>query len=374
VTGSPGDGARCVPLSDALDRGPDWWDGLVASSPTASPFMGWAWHQAWAESATPEELRRSFAIILSGPDGGDQGLLPLSIRSVMFRRATVPALTWATRGVGCPDHLDIPAAAGLPLETVLPLLEAMPWNVIALGGVAEDAPNVARFADELTHRGCTVRRTVLDGCPYIDLPASWDAYLAGLSKSRRQTIRWTARKLAREHAVVVTDYGTPERVAEGWEHLCTLHDTRWRSSGALSDPRLARLLRRFSGALAARGELWLTTLDLDGEPAAAWYGFTSADTVYFYQSGRNPRWESESVGLVLLGAMIQRAIERGYRRFDFLRGRDAYKRAWTTTERAIYELIAFRPGWRGAWLRGLDLAGRARARLRSRSDFAVADA
>jgi len=63
--------------------------------------------------------------------------------------------------------------------------------------------------------------------------------------------------------------------------------------------------------------------------------------------------------------MIRRAIEGGYRRFDFLRGDEAYKREWTASEAVTQELVAFRPGWRGRWLRGLDWAGRVRARLRA---------
>jgi CelD/BcsL family acetyltransferase involved in cellulose biosynthesis len=118
--------------------------------------------------------------------------------------------------------------------------------------------------------------------------------------------------------------------------------------------------------------LWLTTLDLDGEPAAAWYGFTFRDTVYFYQSGRDPRWERESLGLILMGAMIRRAIEQGYRRFDFLRGEDAYKRQWTQAGRTTEEVTIFRPGWRGRSLRMLDAAAQVRARLGVRPRRGVA--
>src|SRR6266478_6954570 len=79
--------------------------------------------------------------------------------------------------------------------------------------------------------------------------------------------------------------------------------------------------------------------------------------------GRDPRWDRESVGLVLMGAMIRRAIERGYRRFDFLRGEDPYKRHWTATERVTEEITIVRRGWRGRWLRALDAAADMRARL-----------
>lgn len=369
MTVSADDGVACLPLLDALTRcGPERWDPLVASSRIPSPFMRWAWHDAWARSAPPHEVNAGFALLLAGDGETIRGILPLTVRSLRFRRVGVRALTWATRGLGCPDHLDIPAIGGARLESAVPTLDGLGWDLLLLTGVAEDAPNVARLLEAFSNRGCAVRRTLLDSCPYLDLPADWDAYLATLTPTRRQTIRRKERRLIRDHAMTVTDYA-PDRLEEGWTHLRALHDERWAGMGALAPP-LAELLRRFSSQLAASGELWLTTLDLDGRPVAAWYGFAWFDTVYFYQGGRDPEWASHSVGAVLMGAMIRRAIERGYRRFDFLRGHDEYKLSWTTTQRAIYEIVVFRPGWRGALLRGLDLAGRTVARWRGRPEYA----
>ena len=324
--------------------------------------MRWAWHQAWTQSAPPDEVTGSFAVVLHGPGDCVRGVLPLAIRPLQFRRAPVKALTWSIGNDGCPDHLELPVAPDAEVEAAVPLLEALPWDIMTLGGVAESAANVARLCDALAGRGYTVHRTPLDTCPYLELPRSWDEYLAGLSPTRRQTIRRKERKLMRERAAAVTDY-TPDRLDQGWRHLSSLHEARWAGPGALGDPRTARLLRHFSSELAARGELWLTTLDLDGKPAAAWHGFASLDTVYYYQGGRDPAQASESVGFVLMGAMIRRAIERGYRRLDFLRGREPYKASWTPTERGVYEVVVFRPGWRGAWLRGLNHVGRAGERL-----------
>jgi CelD/BcsL family acetyltransferase involved in cellulose biosynthesis len=50
------------------------------------------------------------------------------------------------------------------------------------------------------------------------------------------------------------------------------------------------------------------------------------------------------VGTVLVGLMIRRAIERGYRRFDFLRGEEPHKWHWTRTARPCSEVVVFRPG------------------------------
>jgi CelD/BcsL family acetyltransferase involved in cellulose biosynthesis len=215
--------------------------------------------------------------------------------------------------------------------------------------LAEAAPNVDRVCEALARRGHGVRRSPLWPCPRLALPRSWEAYLGTLSPNRRQTLRRKERKLLREHGATLTEYA-PGRLAEGWRHLMRLHDQRWSGAGAFGDPRAETLQRNFAGDLAARGRVWLTTLDVGGEPAAAWYGFDAGDTVYFY----HPRWEEASVGQVLMGLMIRRAIERGFTWFDFLRGDDPYKRHWTGAQRMTQTVTVFRRGWGGAGLRAID--------------------
>jgi len=363
VAGTPG--VTRTSLRDALALGPAAWDAVHAQSVAVSPFGGWAWLSAWADSADPAEVGASEAVLLRGSDGSLQAVLPVVLRRVRFRRTPVQALTWAVGDTGCPDHLDILALPGADLESLALTVEAMPWQLLILGNLAPDAWAARRLAAALAGHGHAVRRHALWGCPYLELCDDWERYLGTLTPTHRQTLRRKERHLRRHYTVTITDYDGA-RVDEGLSCLMTLHERRWAGggeAGAFENSDVQRLHRRFAAQLAARQQLWLATLDLDGEPAAAWYGFTDRETVYFYQSGRDPRWERESVGLVLMGAMIRRAIERGFRRFDFLRGDDAYKRHWTETRRMTEEFTIFRPGWRGRWLRALDGAATLRARL-----------
>ena len=362
-------GVTCVSLSDALALGPATWDGVLARAQAPSPFMSWAWHRAWADSAPAADLAASEVLMLRDAHRVVQALLPVRLQRISFHRAPVTALTWATGDLGCPDHLDVLAVPGVDVGALVRVLEDRPWQLLLLGNLAPDATTAHRLCESIAGRGYAVRRHALWGCPYLELCDDWDRYLATLTPTRRQTLRRKERNLQRRHAVTITDYDG-DRLSEGWRRFVTLHERRWGGAGVFRDPRVDRLHRRFAAELATRGQLWLTTLDLDGEPAAAWYGFTYRDTVYFYQSGRDPRWDRESVGLILMGAMIRRAIERGYRRFDFLRGADAYKQHWTEAQRVTEEVAMFRPGWRGRWLRMLDAAAELRARLRRRGSVA----
>jgi CelD/BcsL family acetyltransferase involved in cellulose biosynthesis len=355
-------GVTRMALLDALALGPVVWETVLARTTSPSPFMSWAWHRAWADSVPAAEVAASEALVLRGADGAVQALLPVGYRRMGFHRVPVTALTWAIGDLGCPDHLDVPAAGGADMAALVPALDDLPWQILTLSNLAPNAENARRLGEAIAAHGYAVRRRPLFACPYLELSDDWEGYLATLTPTRRQTLRRKERNLRRHHAVEITDYDG-DRVDEGWTRLVTLHERRWKGAGAFRAPEAGCLHRRFAAELAARGQLWLTTLDLDGAAAAAWYGFTWCNTVYFYQSGRDPRWDRESVGLVLMGVMIRRAIERGYRRFDFLRGEDAYKRQWTEAQRRTEEITIFRPGWRGRWLRALDAAAELRARV-----------
>jgi CelD/BcsL family acetyltransferase involved in cellulose biosynthesis len=49
-----------------------------------------------------------------------------------------------------------------------------------------------------------------------------------------------------------------------------------------------------------------------------------------------------SPGVVLVERLIRRAIERGRRRFDFLRGHEAYKYEWGGADEPIQRLLVRR--------------------------------
>jgi CelD/BcsL family acetyltransferase involved in cellulose biosynthesis len=352
--------AARIPLTDALDLGPAVWEQLLSQSGTGSPFMTWAWHRAWVEAASKDERDSCQAVVLRSSIGEVEVLFPFRLGRARFRRAPITEVSWAIADLGCPDHLEILASPDANLDVLVDALEDIPWAVLRLSNVAEAALNIERFNVACARRGWTVQRNLLYRCPFVQLPGSWEAYLSSFSSHGRSAIGRKERKLFREHDVVLTDYGE-ERLEEGLHHFQGLHALNWgRTGGVFTDPAMRRLHHSFAASLAERGQLWLVTLDLDGTPAAAWYGFSLGDTVYHYQSGRDPRWERDRVGTVLMGLMIRRAIERGYRKVDFLRGEEPYKAEWTQTSRPCYEVVVIRPGWRGMVPRALDWVARRR--------------
>ena len=76
----------------------------------------------------------------------------------------------------------------------------------------------------------------------------------------------------------------------------------------------------------AAGMLGLCFLELEGRRLAAYAYFSMGETIYLYNSGYEPgAYALLSPGWVLLAQLIERAIESGHRRFDFMRGDETYK-------------------------------------------------
>lgn len=348
-------------LADALALGESRWDALRARAESTSPFTRWAWHDAWYHTASDDERDAAFVLVMRDEGGELSALVPLATRRITYRRLGATALTWAVGDRGCPDHMDVLVAPWTALDQIAAAMDDMPWDMLQLDGIASEASGAPRLRAALARRGITAVLRPQWTCPYADLPASWEEYVATRSPARRYTIRRRERRLAKVGAISLTFYAGETR-PRGWEHLRLLHDARWDGQGAF-DEALDALHRRFAASLSAADRLWLTTMDVARVPVSAWYGFTDGDTLHAYQMGRSPEWSEYGVGGVHTGLIVQHAIARGLRRLDFMRGDEAYKADWATGTRWAQQLVAFRRSTKGRMLQLADRAGTLRDQL-----------
>jgi CelD/BcsL family acetyltransferase involved in cellulose biosynthesis len=148
--------------------------------------------------------------------------------------------------------------------------------------------------------------------------------------------------------------------------LLHLHDARWRPRGgsdAFTSAGLVSFHEEMTRRALARGWLRLFELRLDGRPAAALYGFRYRDTFSFYQSGFDPAFAKDSVGLAMMALAIRSAIEEGASEYDLLHGDEAYKFQWARETRELARLEAYPPSLRGLACRQAVDLGRAVRRV-----------
>ncbi len=127
------------------------------------------------------------------------------------------------------------------------------------------------------------------------------------------------------------------------ELLFKLHEARWAGgySRAFTGHRQAFHLE-FAHIALARRWLRLWVMELDSVPVAVWYGFRYAGVEWYYQAGRNPAYDSASVGFVLLCHTIRAALQDGASAYWFLRGSETYKGRFAEEDPGVETIAAAR--------------------------------
>jgi CelD/BcsL family acetyltransferase involved in cellulose biosynthesis len=306
----------------------DEWPALAERG--GSVFGTWEWQSLWWEHfGAGRELRLSTA---RGSDGQLQSILPF----YLWRARPLRIVRAVGHGVG--DELGPVGEPAAAREALRAWAAAERFDLL----VCEQLPG-AGWAGEVPGARVVART----GSPVLDVAGqTWEEILAGKSRNFREQVRRRERSLERAHEPsyrLVTGGGD---LGEALDTLFHLHRLRW--GGGTAFARTQAFQRDFAAAAADRGWLRLWLLELDGRAAAAWIGFRFAGDECYYQAGRDPALESQSLGFVLLAHTIRAAVADGVARYRFLRGDEPYK----------YRFASADPG-----LETIALAGTAAGRL-----------
>ena len=321
----------------------DQWN-LLGSSAIETVFFMHAWLAAWLEELAPDaELhvltawdadRLVAALPLYGSQDAGRG-----------RR-------WAFMGTGTltPNHLDVIAEPEV-LEQVrtrfvgLLLDESENWDVLEFDKLPADSETAQALDAAFARRGIATSCSVSAVCPYCDLPATFEEYVATRKRDLRKEMRQKRRRFAAEpdkYKLAFAD--TEEGALSALERLEAIHQARWQGKGypgAFADPRVVAFHAKVVRAAVAAGYLRTYTLSIDGQVAAVSYNFRIGSTVQGYLSSFDARWADESPGVALRSYVIERAIAEGVTRYDFLEGSEHYKFAWCTDARENLRVRVF---------------------------------
>ncbi|PYM19492.1 MAG: hypothetical protein DMD78_24685 [Candidatus Rokuibacteriota bacterium] len=319
-----------IEIHESLEAvGPEAWQALHADSGLRSPFLTWTWQHEWL--AVFGEGRRLELRRVSEPSGRLLALLPLV--------EIAPGRLMLAGGADVSDYLDVLARRGSETEAWSALLEARAadravWELHAVPGASPTVTAVPALAAAV---GLVARTAVEERCPVTALPDSWDALLASLDKKHRHELTRKLRRFERE----VPDgrvawESTPAGIERRLDDFLALHRASREGKAKFMDARMERFFRRAIVALAAAGAARIAFLDLPDGPIAAFVTLEWDGTVGLYNSGFAPARAALSPGLVLLAHVVRDAIERGRRRFDFLRGEERYKYEFGPTPEPVH--------------------------------------
>ena len=326
------------------------WDRLSGGV----PFRSWLWMSTWWQcygDATAADAGRARLLLLAVFDdaGALAGIAPWHVERSPAWGSVVQFLG---SGQVCSDYLSI-LCDETRIEPVVAALadwlgdrqagggRVSGWDVLKLTGVAAGDLATARLASRLAERGGTIHRRSSLNCWRLQLPRSWEAYEALLSKGHRKQIRRAQKNLFDSGRAVLHTVQQPQDLPRGMEILIDLHQRRQQlrgEPGCFASARFTAFHRALAEPLLQSGRLQLHWLELHGRPAAAEYHLVGDNVIYAYQAGVDPAAMEHEPGSLITMATLRRAIERGYRAFDFLRGDESYKAHWRAEPAASVEL------------------------------------
>jgi CelD/BcsL family acetyltransferase involved in cellulose biosynthesis len=336
------------------------WTALFRVDDLATPFSSPCWARAWLgqwnSAAEPWVMR-----VRDGERVA--GIVPLALRlrrgvRILSMLGKEPGDYWDVISAS-EDREGVAVAAATELERL-----RSGWDVLVLSCLQPESRTLAGF--EMS--GLEVVRRSAVQSPAIDLPGTFDEYLASLPRSRRQSLRKHLRRLDSGEISLreVRDTAEVGAVMERW---WLLRSRQWREMDRKITPvheqdHFYRFMVDSASRMVGAGLAVLWELTHDRRVVGVYLNFADARSFYWYLGGFDPDFARLGLGKIAIGAGIRSSIAAGRQRYDFTRGGDPYKYWYGATDRALPSVFV---GHRGARSRLVLAGARALSAYRARS-------
>jgi CelD/BcsL family acetyltransferase involved in cellulose biosynthesis len=226
------------------------------------------------------------------------------------------------------DFLDFVITPGGEYDFFEALLDDLKQRGITrvnLGPLRPESETLRHLVGMAKQRPYEVSCATEDVSLELSLPPIWEEYLGMLDGKQRHEVRRKLRRLREEGDVNYRIVEGSEAVEEVIDLFLTFfRESREDKRNFLTTKRES-FFRSLAKAMAQDLILKIGILELNTKPVAAIMCFYYNDTVYLYNSGYDPQYRPLSTGLISKILCIKDSIERGNRKFDFLKGAEEYK-------------------------------------------------
>lgn len=322
------------------------WNSLFPSTPNASFFLTFDWFDTyWRHFGHDQKMR---VLVVYG-DGEPLGIVPLCVRREAYRVSKVRVLTypldnWSTWfGPIGPNPATTMMAAMQHLRRT-----PRDWDMMELRWVAEEGVQGGKTARAMRIANMFSEKAEYQVTSLVDLPATFNDFMASKSHSLRRQFKRTLRELfevgraeyvrIRPMPAVEGDGDPAWGIYEACENVA---NASWQShvtnGNTIIHERVRDYFRAAHAAAARIGMVDLNLLKIDGKPAAFLYGYHCHGNVVALRTGFDATM-GDGLGSALMLKMIEDGCIRGDRVIDFGPGEREHKRRLRTRQEATYRL------------------------------------
>lgn len=314
----------------------DRWDRLLTRCATNTPFLTWQWQKIWWKAW--HRNRHLRIVTVSDASGELWGLAPLF--SEEKNEKEVLMLLGST---DLCDYLDCIVLEGKEesfYRTLLSHLASLSQKPVILrfNSLQPHSPAIAFFAGVSHREGFPVEVNREDTAPALDLPCTVESYLGMLTKKNRHEVRRKKRRAEKEGALTFKNIVHPSPLMEIFPRFMALFRRTGPDKGAFLTPEREAFFLSVAEEFSRKGWLELSVLSFDNKEVAYLLSFHYNNTLYLYNAAYDPDYSSLSPGIVAITYCLEDTINRGIKRFDFLRGDETYKYRFGARDNQLYEL------------------------------------
>lgn len=137
----------------------------------------------------------------------------------------------------------------------------------------------------------------------LDLSNGYDAFMKGLGKNQRATLRKTSKKIHQLEQASIEVYDQPESILQAFSSYCKVESRSWKSDGQTdmaSDHSLAAFYRSVLREMAWNGEAAVVLLRLDGQIVGGMIGMILDEKFFIQKITYDKNYAKLAPGNILL--------------------------------------------------------------------------
>jgi len=321
---------RIITDNESLQGLSESWKSL-----TSEPLLSFAWHKNWWDNFSGKSELRIYTL---EKNGEVVGIAPL-FTDVWIGQKRLRLLG---SGKACTDYGQFICKPEFRAEFAAAVANEISDSgdikMLEFEGVSGSG-DVQEIFQELdrTHWRYDKR---IDNTWILELPETWDQFIAGSKKSLRRKIKKASQRIEKGQAEISStrdelDFET------AFDVLVRLHQQRFVSKGepgVFADPRFTKFIFDSAKALCETDRAEIIVGKMEGKEIASQFYLLGDRGPQLYQAGICPGSMKFEPGHLMFTYATRKAVENGSPQFDFLRGDESYKPYWGAVQQPLLKV------------------------------------
>jgi CelD/BcsL family acetyltransferase involved in cellulose biosynthesis len=296
------------------------------------PSTSFEWTQALVQNHIKDN--EHFFLILLKENDKIQGILPLvASHEKAFH---IPINTISPISERYNTHIDF-LLADTNERFIQPMMEALfslpyRWDLFRMTRLLETHPITNTLETVLINRHTRFRTRFEAPSFFLNLPASFEEYMAARTNKFRNHLRRAEKKLARLGSIAMIKTGEDLNLDSSFSALIKIEEKSWKHKHGTAISAIGHQLsfyRTMCQNMQEAGRLHLTFLTLNNIPVAYNLGLTGGTTYYYLKTSFEESLRPQSPSTILRARLINSLIEEGVSTFDFPGEPYEWEMQWT---------------------------------------------